>query len=454
MRKIYSVLMALATAVMTFTSCSESNDAFFTATEDDYPRILNTDIPEASGGARATLPAITRDNNFVFEVIVTPADYTTVTWFIDGKQVYEGKTIDYSLIAGTYEVDIVATTTKGKSTMRQCSLDVLPLDTDPALAQDAKSLWCQIGTVKTIAVSNFDDVTKMSIAGQQIADFKNNGETITFTVPAIIEGDQKVIVETADGTKYGCGNVYITPEKWVDPGVQEVILFEGGVDINWGESNVNIPTDVFADVPVGTTIKVFYEMVDMSEGYHALRITTPWWGDNPEDQVVPQFDLTADTPNPFEFTYTDANKAIVDERGGMLFVGYGYKLTKVSYEKNVGPKEQTFFEGEAQVAWNEVSIMGAEQVATLSEGQEIHIQFTVLDPIPEGYTQIRMITPGWAFNPEGDERYQFDPAGSMGLEAGKSGEIVKVIDSDFLSNYASGLVLTGNGCVIKKVTVK
>ena len=31
-----------------------------------------------------------------------------------------------------------------------------------------------------------------------------------------------------------------------------------------------------------------------------------------------------------EFTYTEANKAIVDERGGMLIVGYGYRLSKVT----------------------------------------------------------------------------------------------------------------------------
>lgn len=69
----------------------------------------------------------------------------------------------------------------------------------------------------------------------------------------------------------------------------------------------------------------------MPDNYHALRITTPWWGDNPEDQVVAQFDLKADTPNPYQFTYSEANKAIVDEREGMLLVGYGYKLTKVTF---------------------------------------------------------------------------------------------------------------------------
>ena len=56
-------------------------------------------------------------------------------------------------------------------------------------------------------------------------------------------------------------------------------------------------------------------------------------GDNASDQIVAQFDVTAETPNPFEFTYTEANKTIVDERGGMLIVGFGYKLTKVTAEE-------------------------------------------------------------------------------------------------------------------------
>ena len=107
----------------------------------------------------------------------------------------------------------------------------------------------------------------------------------------------------------------------------ETTLWEGGVEINWGDSNVNISADDLAAVPVGATINLYYEMADMPDGYHALRITT-----NAEDQVVAQFDLTAETPNPFQFTYTEANKAIVDERGGMLIVGYGYKLTRVSFE--------------------------------------------------------------------------------------------------------------------------
>ena len=100
-----------------------------------------------------------------------------------------------------------------------------------------------------------------------------------------------------------------------------------------GDANVTVSAADIANVPVGATVHVYYQMADMPDGYHALRITTPWWGDNAEDQIVAQFDLTADTANPYDFTYTKANKAIVDERGGMLLVGYGYKLTKVTYTK-------------------------------------------------------------------------------------------------------------------------
>lgn len=109
-------------------------------------------------------------------------------------------------------------------------------------------------------------------------------------------------------------------------------IWTGDTDINWGSSNIQISADDLANVTVGAKIRIYYQFVDMPEGYHALRITTPWWGDKPEDDVLTQFDLTDDTPNPYEFTYTDTNKALVDERGGMLIVGYGYKVTRVTYE--------------------------------------------------------------------------------------------------------------------------
>ena len=110
-----------------------------------------------------------------------------------------------------------------------------------------------------------------------------------------------------------------------------ITLWEGDQPIDWNADLLKITAEQMADIPTGAEIHIYYTTPEAD--YHAMRITSPSWGDNAEDQVVAQFDLTEETPNPFEFTYTEANKTIVNERGGMLIVGYGYRLTKVTTSK-------------------------------------------------------------------------------------------------------------------------
>ena len=315
------LMMCLAFAGTTaLTACSSDDDPYFTVSENDDPRILNTDL------ADQTLDRLTK---LTMEIKVTPIQYTTVTWLLDDVQIAEGTTIDQTLPIGVHVLKIVATTTKGKSTSRTLNITVTPAEGDPVLAGDAKSRWLTVGTTKTIACEHVTTVSKVIVGNVEATNVSYADNVITFDVPAMPEGEYMVFIEDAEGTRYGCGMFTVSNDVYPDPGVQETVLWEGGVVINWGDSNVQIPADVMAAVAVGTTLQVHYEMVDAD--YHAMRITTPWWGDNAEDQIVAQFDVTADTPNPFEFTYTVANKAIVDERGGMLIVGFGYKLTKISF---------------------------------------------------------------------------------------------------------------------------
>lgn len=175
-----------------------------------------------------------------------------------------------------------------------------------------------------------NSVTKVIIGKTEATNVSYADGKLTFVVPAMAENDYQVTIE-ADGKRYGCGYFHVSDEAYVDPGIKETVLWEGGVDINWGDSNVKLTTEEMAAVPVGATIRLEYEIIETD--YHCMRITTPWWGDNPEDQVVAQFDLTDETPKPYSFTYTEDNKAIVDAREGMLIVGFGYKLTRVTYEK-------------------------------------------------------------------------------------------------------------------------
>ena len=224
----------------------------------------------------------------------------------------------------------VATTTKGKSTYRTINVTVLPAEGDPVLASDAKSRWLTIGTTKKISCENVTSVSKVIVGDKEATNVSFADNVITFDIPAMDEGEYLVFIEDAEGTRYSCGQFTVSNDAYVDPGIKETVLWEGGVDINWGDSNVLLTPEAMAAVPVGATIRMYYEIVEAE--YHAMRITTTWWGDNAEDQVVAQFDLTDETPNPFEFTYTEANKAIVDERGGMLVVGFGYKLVKITYK--------------------------------------------------------------------------------------------------------------------------
>ena len=140
MMMLLAVGFALA-GTSTLSSCSSDDEPYFTVSEDDDPRILNTDLADSK---------IDRKTNYKLEIKVTPVHYTTVTWLLDGIQIYEGTTIDQTLPVGNHELKIVATTTKGKTTSRTLNVTVTPAADDPALGTNAVELWVAPGETTTI----------------------------------------------------------------------------------------------------------------------------------------------------------------------------------------------------------------------------------------------------------------------------------------------------------------
>ena len=102
MKKIYflAMFMLLMTCSLALTSCSSDDDPFITATEDDEPRILDPYFPDWSDGQPGVFKNFARNLNLEAEVIVTPANHTTVKWYIDDEEVAEGLSINHSLLAG------------------------------------------------------------------------------------------------------------------------------------------------------------------------------------------------------------------------------------------------------------------------------------------------------------------------------------------------------------------
>ena len=114
------------------------------------------------------------------------------------------------------------------------------------------------------------------------------------------------------------------------PDPSENVLWNGPVTLDWDAELVKVTAAELAAVPVGTTISVHFTVVEAE--YHAMRITTPWWGDTPaDDDLVPQVDGMDSQNSPFTFVYDDHCKALVDERGAMSVVGFGLQIDKITY---------------------------------------------------------------------------------------------------------------------------
>ena len=204
MKNLYKILMTVVISSLAL-SCTQKEEPFFTATEDDAPRILNTDIPDWDNGQPQTLLTISRDQNFEFEIIVTPADYTTVEWFLDGVKIAEGKTINQPVLAGTWTVKIVATTTKGLSTSRTAMLVVNPLDGDPVAGNAILERLVAPGGVAVLSGQNMDKVAKVVIGGVECDATYADG-AVTYTVPAdMAAGTYLLTLKDAEGYEYGAG---------------------------------------------------------------------------------------------------------------------------------------------------------------------------------------------------------------------------------------------------------
>jgi hypothetical protein len=432
----YLALFFVGFGLAVTTACSNDDDPFFTASEDDAPRILNTDIPEGKGGEPGVLKNIDRTQNFTYEAIVTPVNYTTVSWLIDGEKVAEGLSIDVPVLAGDHIVKIVATTTKGLSTSRTCKLVVRPLAGDPELATDAKSRWLTIGTTKTIDCKNVTTVEKVFIGQQEASNVSYASGKITFDVPEMEEGEYMLSIQDESGTRYGCNWFTISKEEYKDPGIKETVLWEGSVDINWGEANVFISAEQMANVSVGATIRLVYEVPDAE--YHALRITNQDWSSD----IVPQVDGFESQPNPYEFTYTADHKAIADNKG-MLITGFGYKLTKVIIVEGVAPAETTLWEGETNINWGDANVfISAEDMANVPVGATVSLTFDIIDA---EYHAMRITNQDWSK----DIVPQID-----GFENQPNPyEFTYTADHKAIAD-ANGMLITGFGYKLTKVTFK
>lgn len=319
--KAMMMLLAMSFALAgtsTLSSCSSDDDPYFTVSENDDPRILNTDLADSK---------IDRKTNYKLEIRVTPVHYTTVTWLLDGTQIYEGTTIDQTLPVGNHELKIVATTTKGKTTSRTLNVTVTPAADDPALGTNASELWVVPGAKTTIHnCKNLGTVTKVMVGGKEVAfEVLEEGTALKLTAPADLEnGDYAITLVDGEGNQFPGGTIKVTTEA--RPSMENT-LWEGEFAVTWGSPFDALKDTFLSKVKAGTILRVYVD------GNGQGTATTSWWNNILTGKGDPERgDIMVNGPAKWEFELTDLSIQLLTEQQGLLIVGDGYTVKKVTIE--------------------------------------------------------------------------------------------------------------------------
>ena len=318
MMMLLAVGFALA-GTSTLSSCSSDDEPYFTASEDDNPRILNTDLADSQ---------IDRKTNYKLEIKVTPAHYTTVTWLLDGKQIAEGNTIDQTLPLGDHELKIVATTTKGKTTSRTLKVTVIPAADDPALGTNASELWVAPGAETTIHnCKNLGTVTKVMVGGKEVVAFEvlEEGTALKLTTPTGLEnGDYDITLVDGEGNQFPGGTIKVTTEPRPS---METTLWEGEFSVTWGTPFDALKDTFLSKVKAGTILRVYVD------GKGKGTAATSWWNNILTGKGDPERgDIPVDGPATWKFELTDLSIQLLTEQQGLFIVGDGYTVKKVTIE--------------------------------------------------------------------------------------------------------------------------
>ncbi len=306
------------TGTSTLSSCSSDDDPYFTVSEDDDPRILNTDLADSK---------IDRKTNYKLEIKVTPVHYTTVTWLLDGTQIYEGTTIDQTLPVGNHELKIVATTTKGKSTSRTLKVTVTPAADDPAVGTNASELWVAPGAETTIHnCKNLGTVTKVMVGGKEVAfEVLEEGTALKLTAPTGLEnGDYDISLVDGEGVQFPGGTIKVTTEPRPS---METTLWEGEFAVTWGTPFEALKETFLSKVKAGTILRVYVD------GNGQGTATTASWNNILTGKGDPERgDIMVTGPATWEFKLTDLSIQLLKEQWGLILVGDGYTVKKVTIE--------------------------------------------------------------------------------------------------------------------------
>ena len=362
--KTKNILLLIALAAATILTGCQPEAPFDTQSPNDAPIIL-TPYNE-SGTGTFTYNLINPDTPLFDSVTVTPSAYTTINWYLDQYLVYTGKKIDMSFPAGTYALTIEAVTDAGLRTERTGTVTVHPYDYDPYSAAPATGRHLAPGKETQINGQNLSKAKNVIIAndvyGNEVVHtitptYQEDG-FLKFILPQTEDGNYFLLLQDADGKKYGADNIDVHNGAVALAGFAEM-----PAGSTWVITGINLQE--VAKVQVGDI-----EITD-------LQVT--------ETSVT----LTAPALEVGEYTLSMFN----EDGSAVLFVTNEGTVEQV---KTVVPNETTIWTGAVTIDWNaDLVKVDASAMAAVPVGATIYVYYEV--PAAD-YHAMRVTTPWWDYD--------------------------------------------------------
>lgn len=418
MKKIYHILLIMLAMSFGLIACTEETP-FSTATENDDPRILDPLFPDRVNGELPVVSNISRDANFSMTLTVTPADYTTVTWFIDGEEIQTGKEIDLALKAGTYHLKVTATTSIGKSTYREGLIQVNPLADDPWATEIGFERIITTGAKAQLYGNNLDKVNSIVIGGKTATDiaYTENGENsyIEYTVPeGLADGTYRIILVDNGGNEYGGNKVTVTSDALITAGSERTTA-----NSEWVMTGINL-NQIESFTFGGQTVSNFIRQSETE-----IAFTCPSLEDD-------EYTLTGKTTSGKEVMfYTTAGniteQTVVVSSERVLWEGHHY----VSWDLPDDNPNKTF------------NLIGKDVFASIKAGAVLSIYYSVNSA--DEYHQLRTTT-GWWNDLPGTAVIEFQEDGVKQVQLTQ--EVLDKIQTE------DGFLCIGHGYYVDRISVQ
>lgn len=399
-------------------ACTEETP-FSTATENDDPRILDPLFPDRVNGELPVVSNISRDANFSMTLTVTPADYTTVTWFIDGEEIQTGKEIDLALKAGTYHLKVTATISIGKSTYREGLIQVNPLADDPWATEIGFERIITTGAKAQLYGNNLDKVNSIVIGGKTATDiaYTENGENsyIEYTVPeGLADGTYRIILVDNGGNEYGGNKVTVTSDALITAGSERITA-----NSEWVMTGINL-NQIESFTFGGQTVSSFIRQSETE-----IAFTCPSLEDG-------EYTLTGRTTSGKEVMfYTTAGniteQTVVVSSERVLWEGHHY----VSWDLPDDNPNKTF------------NLIGKDVFASIKAGAVLSIYYSVNSA--DEYHQLRTTT-GWWNDLPGTAVIEFQEDGVKQVQLTQ--EVLDKIQTE------DGFLCIGHGYYVDRISVQ